>query len=486
VPTPRRGRWPSTLGKTADRRALPWIGELLDDPEREIRGAGIDVLDRLLWGCEVDPDDCEALLRRAETDRDSQVRSAAARIREDVSRRRGIETAGTRGPAIATQRRETLVGLNATHYFSLVVARTFYHRGHRDRVLVQKASLSYGPKVERTLLRETFTDESDAVQETRRLAFDLAAYMAAQGVTPSLGIVRWVEDYDWGVDDDGLFIEDSATSPTRAIVVPMRTLRRLLPQVSRDTRVVEAFAESGAYFALLQEGRAAWHADVFQKLVPISPAAFGRASDALAAGAQGEPAAPRVTRDPATPAAAPTEPAFQAGATTGIDWRDLSRQVLGARRADAGGGVSSGDGQRAVELIIGEARLRRAVDDYLAGHPAGGLIRAVLALVGPLSAMVRCVEACRAAPDVTTREAAVELLTAIGDRGVLPWIDELQGDPDDEIRARGLEVLDALLRADVVWPEDCEERLPRVADHPDSRVRAGVTAMQEYLARLPL
>jgi len=69
---------------------------------------------------------------------------------------------------------------------------------------------------------------------------------------------------------------------------------------------------------------------------------------------------------------------------------------------------------------------------------------------------------------------------------VLAWIDEVLGDPDDEIRARGLEVLDALLRADVVWPEDCEERLPRVADHPDSRVRAGVTAMQEYLARLPL
>jgi len=61
---------------------------------------------------------------------------------------------------------------------SLVETATLvYHRGHRD------ASLSYGPKVERTLLRETFTDESDAVQETRRLAFDLAAYMAAQGVT---------------------------------------------------------------------------------------------------------------------------------------------------------------------------------------------------------------------------------------------------------------------------------------------------------------
>jgi hypothetical protein len=146
--------------------------------------------------------------------------------------------------------------------------------------------------------------------------------------------------------------------------------------------------------------------------------------------------------------------------------------------------MSSGHATRAVELILGEARLRRAVNDYVAGHEARGLIRAVLAHVQPLSAMFRCVEVCRTAAAPATRRAAVELLTAIADRSVLPGLDELLGDPDDEIRALGLDALDALLREDVVWPEDCEERLPRLADHPDARVRAKVAALREHLARL--
>jgi len=170
-----------------DRRALRWIAEFLDDPDRGIRTLGLDVLDQLFWTHQVEPDDCEELLRRAETHRDSQVRSTAARLREHVDHRRGIDSQESRGLAIATQRRETLIGLNATHYVSLVVSRTFYHRGHRDRVLVQKASLSYEPQVDKTILRETFTDESGVTEETRRTAFDVAGHLAANDVTPALG-----------------------------------------------------------------------------------------------------------------------------------------------------------------------------------------------------------------------------------------------------------------------------------------------------------
>jgi hypothetical protein len=468
------------LRYVADRRALPWIDAFLDDPDLPV--LGLEVLDWLLRTRQVEPDDCEELLRRGETHHNSHVRSRAAMLREHVDRRRGIDSQGTRGLAIATQRGETLIGLNATHYVSLVVTRTFYHRGHRDRVLVQKAPLSHEQEVEKTLLRETYTAESGATEETRRTALDLADYLATHDVTPALSIVWWpADDYHWEVADEGLAIKLSADSPIRAVVVPMGTLRRLLPQVTRDTRVLEVSAERGCTFALLQQGRAAWHGDVFQKLVPIPDDAFGQATTSLHAARSAEREAPGAE----TPAGSPPsrEPAPVVRPAGGLDWSDLERQVFGDP-VDPSRGMSSGHATRAVELILGEARLRRAVDDYVAGHEARGLIRAVLAHVQPPSAMFRCVEVCRTAAAPATRRAAVELLTAIADRSVLPGLDELLGDADEEIRALGLDALDALLRGDVVWPEDCEERLPRLADHPDARVRAKVAALRDYLARL--
>jgi hypothetical protein len=286
------------------------------------------------------------------------------------------------------------------------------------------------------------------------------------------------------VADQGLCIKLDAVSPTRAVVIPMGTLRRLFPQVSRETRVLEVTAERGSIFGLLQQGQAVWHEDVFQKLVPISHVAFEQATHSLPAAddveheASGAAAGPEISADSPQPdeAAGPVDPA------RGLDWADLWRQVF-SDRPDSAGSMSSGHATRAVELILGEARLRRAVDDYVAGHEAQGLIRAVLAHIQLPSAMFRCVEVCRTEAATTTRRVAVELLTAIADRRVLPGLDELLGDPDDELRALGLDALDALLREDVVWPEDCETRLPCLADHPDARVRAKVAAMREYLAR---
>jgi hypothetical protein len=74
------------LRAVADHHAVPWIEEFLGDPDEVICRWGIGVLDQLLWGERVRPDECEELLRRAESHRDAHVRERAAAIRGYLDR----------------------------------------------------------------------------------------------------------------------------------------------------------------------------------------------------------------------------------------------------------------------------------------------------------------------------------------------------------------------------------------------------------------
>ncbi len=168
--------------------------------------------------------------------------------------------------------------------------------------------------------------------------------------------------------------------------------------------------------------------------------------------------------------------------TRDIDWTALAAAVR-ATRADPREPESHG-ARLAVELLIGEAELRRAIDDYVAGDEASGLIRAVLALVRPPSAMTRCHEIHRSRADVRARRRAVDLLRAIADRRVLSWIEEFLKDPDESIRASGIWIVDELLREGLAWPEECEQLLRRAETHNDSEVRTRAVAIRERLARL--
>jgi hypothetical protein len=53
------------LRVVADRRALCWIPEFLDDDDPDIQNWGIGVLDQLLFSELVEPDEAEALLQKA-------------------------------------------------------------------------------------------------------------------------------------------------------------------------------------------------------------------------------------------------------------------------------------------------------------------------------------------------------------------------------------------------------------------------------------
>ena len=72
------------LRVVADRRALPWIPEFLNDSDPDIQTWGIGVLDQLLFSELVWPEEAEELIKMAELHRNDGVRDAAESIRSHL------------------------------------------------------------------------------------------------------------------------------------------------------------------------------------------------------------------------------------------------------------------------------------------------------------------------------------------------------------------------------------------------------------------
>lgn len=75
------------LRAIADKRALPWIDEFLDDADEEIQAWGFGVVDQVLWKGFVDPKEAEPLLVRAEQHPNQDVRENAEFVRRYLAQR---------------------------------------------------------------------------------------------------------------------------------------------------------------------------------------------------------------------------------------------------------------------------------------------------------------------------------------------------------------------------------------------------------------
>ena len=164
---------------------------------------------------------------------------------------------------------------------------------------------------------------------------------------------------------------------------------------------------------------------------------------------------------------------------TEVNWDEL-RATLRLEMID---GEPAGDdaARRALELILGEEILRESVDYYVALRPARELVRSVLWLLRPWSAMIRCRELSQRPNEIETRRRAVELLRAVADGRALPWVSEFLDDEDAGIQAWGIGVLDQLLWSELVEPEEAEEVLERSARHENGAVRDRVEFIRSYL-----
>jgi hypothetical protein len=70
------------LRVVADRRAMPWIPEFLDDSDPDIQAWGIGVLDQLLFSELISPEEAEQVIKTAELHQNERVREGAERIRQ--------------------------------------------------------------------------------------------------------------------------------------------------------------------------------------------------------------------------------------------------------------------------------------------------------------------------------------------------------------------------------------------------------------------
>jgi hypothetical protein len=75
----------------ADRRALPWIAEFLNDRDPGIQASGIGVLDQLLWSELLEPGEAESLMKAAEQHQNEHVRERANFIRDYLGAREGAD-----------------------------------------------------------------------------------------------------------------------------------------------------------------------------------------------------------------------------------------------------------------------------------------------------------------------------------------------------------------------------------------------------------
>lgn len=68
------------LRVVADRRALLWIRQYLDDPDSVIRMWGVGIIDQLLFSSLIDPDECSELLTYARQHMDPLIREKMGEI----------------------------------------------------------------------------------------------------------------------------------------------------------------------------------------------------------------------------------------------------------------------------------------------------------------------------------------------------------------------------------------------------------------------
>jgi hypothetical protein len=73
------------LRVVADARVLPWVDDFLADPDPDIQGWGILIIDQLLMGNVAELDDCEPFLARARLHPNARVRDAVAQIEQLAS-----------------------------------------------------------------------------------------------------------------------------------------------------------------------------------------------------------------------------------------------------------------------------------------------------------------------------------------------------------------------------------------------------------------
>ena len=160
-----------------------------------------------------------------------------------------------------------------------------------------------------------------------------------------------------------------------------------------------------------------------------------------------------------------------------IDWNKIARKI------GAIGHCSTRLGNAAIVELLGEEIVQQAVDHYVAecGSHGAEVARQVLWNLQPERAMQRCYEIYRTDPDLQRKRNAVDLLRAVADDRVLPWVPGLLDDEDAMIQSYGGGVVDQLLWSELATVEACRELLAEMEHHANQNVRETHAFIRQYL-----
>lgn len=153
-----------------------------------------------------------------------------------------------------------------------------------------------------------------------------------------------------------------------------------------------------------------------------------------------------------------------------------------AEQIGVGNSGSDHAAREALELLLGEATIRQAVDHYIAGRDGAELARSVLWLLRPWSGMQYCYEIYQSNADIETKRFAIELLRVMADRRVLPWIEDFLNDADEGIQNWGIGVIDQMAFKDLVSESEVQTLLNKSARHPNPNVRRMTQLIRECFA----
>jgi len=159
-----------------------------------------------------------------------------------------------------------------------------------------------------------------------------------------------------------------------------------------------------------------------------------------------------------------------------VDWDSIA-EALGSRH----GGDSVGC--QAIEIIIGEAAIKDAVERFVRGDSASEIIRSVLNVLRPASARNHCHQIFKSQRSIEERRSAVDLLRSCAVRETIGWVCEFLADSDEGIQNWGASLADQLAFGQWIQKGDCEPLIARMNGHPNSQVRWHLSEMLKSFAQ---
>jgi hypothetical protein len=159
-------------------------------------------------------------------------------------------------PSQALWKRETLLGGNKQHFFSMVIEKDYppYYNQYTERLSVAKYAIATSQLVEKTVIRETiYVDEMMnnqwSTEEQQTSSFDLNQFLQNNQIA-----LAFPSDLGGGqlvIQENGLFLQ---LKKRLALIRTTAQLHSVIPWFDQYTQVIRVYELNHDYYVLLESG----------------------------------------------------------------------------------------------------------------------------------------------------------------------------------------------------------------------------------------